>query len=170
MATKDQLISTAKPSGSSLLPWLGVASIVILIDQFTKIAIEKLFVFGEEKVITSFFNLVLAYNKGAAFGFLNDQPGWQRYFFTGVAIIAVGAILYMLKKHAGQRLLSFALALIMGGAIGNAIDRLLYGHVIDFLDFHAAGQHFPAFNVADSAIFVGAVLFIVDELRRGKQS
>jgi signal peptidase II len=166
MATKKQLFSTSKSSGGSLLPWLGVAAIVILIDQLTKITILKLFVYAEEKAITSFFNLVLAFNKGAAFGFLNNQPGWQRYFFTAVAVIAVGAILYMLKKHSGQRLFCWALALIMGGAIGNAIDRLLYGHVVDFLDFHLKGQHFPAFNVADSAIFLGAVLFIYDELRR----
>jgi signal peptidase II len=166
MATKKQLFSTSKSSGGSLLPWLGVAAIVILIDQLTKITILKLFVYAEEKAITSFFNLVLAFNKGAAFGFLNNQPGWQRYFFTAVAVIAVGAILYMLKKHSGQRLFCWALALIMGGAIGNAIDRLLYGHVVDFLDFHLKGQHFPAFNVADMAISLGAMLFIYDELRR----
>jgi signal peptidase II len=167
MATKKkQLFSTSKSSGGSLLPWLGVASIVILIDQLTKITVAKLFVYGEEKFITSFFNLVLAYNKGAAFGFLNNQPGWQRYFFTAVAVIAVGAILYMLKKHSGQRLFCWSLALIMGGAVGNAIDRLLYGHVIDFLDFHLKGQHFPVFNVADIAISLGAMLFIYDELRR----
>ncbi|NHZ61045.1 signal peptidase II [Massilia genomosp. 1] len=164
---KKQLFSSTPQGGSGLMPWLGIAAIVILIDQLTKIAIQKTFVFGEEKVITSFFNLVLAYNKGAAFGFLNSQPGWQRYFFTGVAVIAVGFILYMLKRHAGQRLFCWALALIMGGAIGNAIDRLAYGHVVDFLDFHiAAFGHFPAFNIADSAICVGAALFVFDELRR----
>ena len=167
MATKKkQLFSTARPASNNLLPWLGIASIVILLDQVTKITIEKMFVFGQEMSVTSFFNLVLAYNKGAAFGFLNDQPGWQRYFFTAVAVIAVSAILYMLRKHSGQRMFCWALALIMGGAIGNAIDRLLYGHVIDFLDFHYAGTHFYAFNLADSAIFLGAVLFVVDELRR----
>ena len=168
MATKKkQLVSSTPQGGSGLMPWLGIAAIVILLDQLTKIAIQKTFVFGEEKVITSFFNLVLAYNKGAAFGFLNSQPGWQRYFFTGVAVIAVGFILYMLKRHAGQRLFCWALALIMGGAIGNAIDRLAYGHVVDFLDFHiAALGHFPAFNIADSAICVGAALFVFDELRR----
>ncbi|NHZ92883.1 lipoprotein signal peptidase [Massilia sp. CCM 8733] len=168
MATKKkQLFSSTPQGGSGMMPWLGIAAIVILLDQLTKIAIQKTFVFGEEKVITSFFNLVLAYNKGAAFGFLNSQPGWQRYFFTGVAVIAVGFILYMLKRHAGQRLFCWALALIMGGAIGNAIDRLAYGHVVDFLDFHiAALGHFPAFNVADSAICIGAALFVFDELRR----
>ncbi len=169
MPTQKLLFSSAKPSGSSLLPWLGIAAIVVMIDQFTKITIARLFVFGEEKVVTSFFNLVLAYNKGAAFGFLNDQPGWQRYFFTAVAVAAVATIVYLLRKHAGQRLLCFGLALIMGGAIGNALDRVMYGHVIDFLDFHAAGHHFHAFNIADSAIFLGVVLFIFDELRRAKK-
>ena len=172
MATKKkQLFSTSSNNGGGLMPWLGIASIVILCDQLTKIVVEKLFVFGEEKLITSFFNLVLAYNKGAAFGFLNSQPGWQRYFFTGVAVIAVGFILYMLKRHAGQRLFCWALALIMGGAIGNAIDRLAYGHVVDFLDFHWAGiGHFPAFNIADVAITLGAIMFIFDELRRVNKS
>ncbi len=167
MATKKkQLFSSARPASNNLLPWLGIAAIVVLLDQITKITIEKMFVFGEEKIITSFFNLVLAYNKGAAFGFLNNQPGWQRYFFTAIGVIAVTVIIYMLRKHSGQRLFCWALSLIMGGAIGNVIDRILYGHVIDFLDFHVAGTHFPAFNLADSAIFLGAVLFIFDELRR----
>ena len=167
MATKKTLFSSKTASRGGMLPWLGIAAIVILIDQLTKITIAKLFVYGEEKVITSFFNLVLAYNKGAAFGFLNSQPGWQRYFFTAIAVVAVGFIIYLLRRHAGQRLFCWALALIMGGAIGNAIDRLLYGHVIDFLDFHLKNVgHFPAFNVADSAICLGAALFVYDELRR----
>ena len=167
MATKKQLFSTAKPATASLAPWLGIASIVILFDQLTKILVEKLFVFGEEKVITSFFNLVLAYNKGAAFGFLNNQPGWQRYLFTAIGMAAVVFIIHLLRRHAGQRLFCWALALIMGGAIGNVIDRVLYGHVIDFLDFHfGSWGHFPAFNLADSAISLGAFLFIYDELRR----
>jgi signal peptidase II len=167
MATKKkQLFSSSTSASGSLLPWLGIAAIVILIDQLTKIVIEKLFVFGEEKVVTSFFNLVLAYNKGAAFGFLNNQPGWQRYFFTAIGVVAVSFIVYLLRRHSGQRLFCWALALIMGGAIGNVIDRVMYGHVIDFLDFHYAGTHFPAFNVADMAISLGAMLFIFDELRR----
>ena len=166
MATKKkQLFSTARPS-SSLMPWLGIAFIVILCDQLSKITIEKMFVFGQEKAITSFFNLVLAYNKGAAFGFLNSQPGWQRYFFTAIGIIAASFIIYMLRRHSGQRLFCWALALIMGGAIGNVIDRVVHGKVIDFLSFHYAGASFPVFNVADMAITLGAMLFIFDELRR----
>ncbi|SEO16172.1 signal peptidase II [Duganella sp. CF517] len=154
-------------SSSSLIPWLGIAFIVMLIDQLSKITITRTFQLGEEKFITSFFNLVLAYNKGAAFSFLHNAGGWQRYFFTGIGIAAAAYIIYLLKKHGGQRMFSWALSLVLGGAVGNVIDRLLYGHVIDFLDFHWAGWgHFPAFNIADAAICIGAALFILDELRR----
>lgn len=154
-------------SSSSLIPWLGIAFIIMLIDQLSKITITRTFQLGEEKFITSFFNLVLAYNKGAAFSFLHNAGGWQRYFFTGIGIAAAAYIIYLLKKHGGQRMFSWALSLVLGGAIGNVIDRLLYGHVIDFLDFHWAGWgHFPAFNIADAAICIGAALFILDELRR----
>ena len=167
MATNKKLFKTAPQKGASMAPWLGIAAIVILADQLTKIVINKLFTYGEEKAVTSFFNLVLAHNKGAAFSFLQNESGWQRYFFTAIGIAAVIYILYLLSKHSGQRLFCWALALIMGGAIGNVIDRIVYGHVIDFLDFHfRAFGHFPAFNVADSAITVGAVLFVYDELRR----
>jgi signal peptidase II len=167
MATKKTTTFSSSKNRGSLTPWLGIAAIVILADQLSKIAITKMFTLGQEKAITSFFNLVLAYNRGAAFSFLSNQGGWQRYFFTAIGVIAVIFIVMMLRKHAGQRLFCWALALVMGGAIGNVIDRLLYGHVIDFLDFHlSAFGHFPAFNIADSAITVGAVLFIYDELRR----
>lgn len=168
MATKKTTtFSTSSKNRGSMAPWLGIAAIVILCDQLSKISITKMFTLGEEKVITSFFNLVLAYNRGAAFSFLSNQGGWQRYFFTAIGVAAVGFIVYLLRKHAGQRMFCWALALIMGGAIGNVIDRLMYGHVIDFLDFHLAGfGHFPAFNIADSAITLGAILFIYDELRR----
>jgi signal peptidase II len=169
MATKKKPSFTAVKSGSSasLTPWLGIAFIVILLDQISKITITRMFVHGEEKPITGFFNLVLAYNPGAAFSFLSNQGGWQKYFFAAIAIAAVVFIIYLLRKHAGQRMFCWALALIMGGALGNLIDRLMYGHVIDFLDFHLRGVgHFPAFNIADTAITIGAILFIFDELRR----
>ena len=167
MATKKkQLFSTSKSSGGNLLPWLGVAAIVILIDQLTKITMSKLFLFRESKTITWFFDLLLTYNRGAAWGLFDNQPGWQRYFFTIIAVVAVSAILFMLKKHSGQRLFCWSLSLIMGGAIGNAIDRVAYGHVIDFLHFHYETHSFPVFNVADIAISLGAMLFIYDELRR----
>jgi signal peptidase II len=168
MATKKKPGFSAVPAArANLMPWLGIAFIVILLDQLSKITILKLFVHGEEKPVTKFFNLVLAYNEGAAFSFLSNQGGWQRYLFTAIALGAVAFIIYMLRRHAGQRLFCWALALIMGGAIGNVIDRLAYGHVIDFLDFHWQGiGHFAAFNIADSAITLGAFLFIFDELRR----
>ena len=164
MATQNRFSSKSQ---SSLMPWLGIAAIIILSDQISKIAITRLFKHGQELVVTSFFNLVLAYNRGAAFSFLSNESGWQRYFFTAIGIGAALFIVYLLKKHAGQRLFCWALALILGGAIGNVIDRVMYGHVIDFLDFHLKSWgHFPAFNIADMAISIGAGLFIVDELRR----
>jgi signal peptidase II len=167
MASKKPSFSSASQARTGLTPWLGIAFIVILCDQLSKILVQKLFSYGEEKTITAFFNLVLAYNKGAAFSFLSNESGWQRYFFTAIGVVAVGFIIYLLRRHAGQRLFCWALALIMGGAIGNVIDRVAYGHVIDFLDFHLASWgHFPAFNVADSAITLGAFMFILDELRR----
>jgi len=149
-----------------MAPWLGIAAVILLLDQITKIIVTKLFTYGESLPVTSFFNMVLVYNKGAAFSFLANQGGWQRYFFSVLGIGAALFIVYLLTKHRGQRLFCWALALILGGAIGNVIDRLLYGHVIDFLDFHVGGWHWPAFNVADSAICIGAVLFVIDELRR----
>ncbi len=149
-----------------LAPWLAIAAVVVVLDQVTKILISQSFSYGESVPVTSFFNLVLVYNKGAAFSFLASQDGWQRYFFTAVSVIASVVILYLLKKHGDKPLFSWAMAMILGGAVGNLIDRIAYGHVVDFLDFHAAGWHWPAFNIADCAIFIGAALFIVDELRR----
>ncbi len=146
--------------------WLGVAAIVVLLDQLSKVTLSQLIVYGQSERITSFFNLVMVYNKGAAFSFLADQLGWQRYLFAGISAAASLLIIWMLKRHTSQRLFCWALALILGGAIGNLIDRIAYGHVIDFLDVHVYGWHWPAFNIADSAITIGAVLFILDEFRR----
>jgi signal peptidase II len=151
---------------AGITPWLGIAFIVILLDQLSKITVSRTFTFGESRPVTSFFNLVLAHNPGAAFSFLAAEGGWQRYLFTAIGVGAAAYIVYLLKRHAGQKLFCWALALIMGGAIGNVIDRLVYGHVIDFLDFYAGNWHWPAFNIADSAICIGVALFIVDELRR----
>ena len=153
-----------------LYPWLALAALVVLIDQLTKIVIERSFSFGEVRPVTSFFNLVLTYNKGAAFSFLANAGGWQDEFLTAVGVGASLFIIYLLARHGTQRLFSLALALILGGAIGNVIDRIAYGHVIDFLDFHVAGWHWPAFNVADSAIVGGAALLILDELLRVRKS
>jgi signal peptidase II len=149
-----------------LVPWVALAAVIVLIDQLTKNLVERTFDYGDVKAITGFFNLVLTYNKGAAFSFLASASGWQAHFLTAVGIAASGFILYLLGRHGNQRLFSLALALILGGAIGNVIDRIAYGHVIDFLDFHAGGWHWPAFNIADSAIVGGAMLLVVDELLR----
>jgi signal peptidase II len=163
MATKKRFSSTSK---SSMVPWLGVAAIVLLIDQLSKITITKLFAYGESMTVNAFFNLVLVYNKGAAFSFLSNEAGWQRIVLTAVGLGAAVFILFLLKRHAAQRMFCWALALILGGALGNVLDRIMYGHVIDFLDVHVGGWHWPAFNAADSAICLGAVLFVLDELRR----
>ncbi|MCX7266641.1 MAG: lipoprotein signal peptidase [Betaproteobacteria bacterium] len=151
--------------------WLGTALIIFLLDQVSKIWITGAFRLGDSVPITSFFNLVRVHNAGAAFSFLADAGGWQRWFFTGLGLAAALWMIYMLRSHAGQKLFSLALALLLGGALGNVMDRLLYSHVIDFLDFYWGTWHFPAFNVADSAISVGAALLILDELlrvRRGR--
>lgn len=164
MTTNIQQLST-KPAGA-LAPWIGIAMILVLIDQVTKITVAKTFAYGQVKALGAYFNLTMVYNKGAAFSFLATESGWQRYLFTGIGIVAALVIVLMLKRHAGERMFCLALSLILGGALGNVIDRLLYGHVIDFLDFHVGRWHFPAFNVADSAICIGAALFIIDEFRR----
>jgi signal peptidase II len=169
MASKKQLFSSSKSSSGGMLPWLGIAFIVVLLDQLTKIVVLRKFVEYQSIQITSFFNLGLWYNKGAAFSFLGNAGGWQRYLFTAIAVGAVLFILYLLRQNAAQRLFCWALSLIMGGAIGNVIDRIAYGKVVDFLDFHTGGIHFPAFNIADAAITLGAILFIYDELRRVKK-
>lgn len=167
MATKKRSTTISTSSSKyGLAPWLAIAALVLVLDQLTKITIVRLFSYGESLAVTSFFNLVLVYNKGAAFSFLSTESGWQRYFFTVLGIAAALFITFLLKRHAGQRMFCTALALILGGAIGNVIDRIAYGHVIDFLDIYVRNWHWPAFNIADSAICVGAVLFVIDELRR----
>ncbi len=160
-----------KASGwQRLAPWLGLAAIVVLLDQLTKVTITRTMKFGEMNPITDFFNLVLVYNKGAAFSFLRDASGWQGPLFLTIGISASLFMIFLLARHGNQRLFSLALALILGGALGNVIDRIAYGHVIDFLDFHWQGWHWPAFNIADSAIVGGAGLLIVDELLRVRKS
>lgn len=158
--------NAGSPGSASVTLWLGIALIVVLFDQISKITMSRLLEFGQSEPVTSFFNLVMVYNKGAAFSFLADQQGWQRYLFAGISLAASLLIIWMLKRNPSQRLFCWALALILGGAIGNLIDRLAYGHVIDFLDVYFYGWHWPAFNVADSAITIGAGLFILDEFRR----
>ena len=155
---------SAFKSGAGVWLWLGVALVIFLLDQLTKIAIVGAFQLGESLPITSFFNLVRVHNAGAAFSFLADAGGWQRWFFTGLGTVAALVMVYLLRTHAGQTLFCLALSLLLGGAVGNVVDRVLYSHVIDFLDFYYGTWHFPAFNVADSAITMGACLLILDEL------
>jgi signal peptidase II len=157
-------------SPASWMQWLGLALILLLIDQFTKVLIVGNYRLGDSTFVTSFFNVVRVHNTGAAFSFLADAGGWQRWFFTGIGVVAAVVIIWMLRAHPGQKLFSFAMACILGGAIGNVIDRLVYGYVVDFLDFHWSGMHFPAFNVADCAISVGAFCLILDELLRVRKT
>jgi signal peptidase II len=151
---------------SGMVQWLTLALLILMADQFTKVLIVGYYPLGDGTRVTQFFNVVRVHNSGAAFSFLASAGGWQRWFFTAIGVGAALLIVWLLKSHAGQKLFSFALACILGGAIGNVIDRVLYGYVVDFLDFHWHGWHFPAFNIADSAITVGAACLILDELRR----
>jgi signal peptidase II len=153
-----------------MLPWLGLALVLLIVDQFTKTMILGSYQLGDSTRVTSFFNLVRVHNEGAAFSFLAGAAGWQRWFFTAIGIGAALFIVWMLRSHAGQRLFAFAMACILGGAIGNVIDRLIHGYVVDFLQFHYAGWYFPSFNVADSAITIGAIALILDELLRVRRA
>lgn len=144
--------------------WLAVAGLVIILDQASKAWLTARFALGESVPVTSFFNLVFVFNPGASFSFLADAGGWQRWFFVVLALAISAWLLGMLRRHAGERLLPAALAMVLGGALGNVIDRVRFGAVVDFLDFHAIGMHFPAFNVADSAITVGVALMLWHQL------
>jgi signal peptidase II len=165
----------AKAPGLAL--WLGLALLIIVADQFTKTLILGWFQLGDSRPVTGFFNLVRVHNTGAAFSFLAGAGGWQRWFFVGIGAAASVFIVWMLRRHGDQRLFCFALAMILGGAIGNVVDRLLHGYVVDFLQFRFAilepvfpGGYFPSFNVADAAISLGAICLIVDELIRVRRS
>ena len=152
----------SRASLSSAWRWFVLAAAVVVADQGTKAIVLGRFVLGERVEVTSFFNMVLVYNKGAAFSFLSDAAGWQTPLLIGFALVAIGIVGTLLVRSPGKRLLCSGLALILGGALGNLIDRFRYGQVVDFLDFHAGAWHWPAFNVADSAISVGAALLIIE--------
>jgi signal peptidase II len=148
--------------------WLALAALIVVADQITKYAVVQYFAANKAVAVAPFLNLVLVYNPGAAFSFLSDAAGWQRGFFIAIALIASAWIVHLLRKYPHQRLFALALSLVLAGAVGNVIDRILIGAVVDFLDFHAFGWHWPAFNVADSAITFGALLLVWDALRPSK--
>ncbi len=158
----------AAPGG--LLKWLALAFLILVVDQLTKLMILAWYSYGESTYVTDWLNIVRVHNRGAAFSFLAGADGWQRWFFVGIGVAATGFILHLLRAHAGQRLFCWALTCIMGGAVGNVLDRLLHGYVVDMVDFHIGRWHFPAFNVADSAITLGVILLLLDELLRVKRS
>ena len=150
--------------------WLSLSAVIIVLDQITKYVVTQSLPLGKSVAVTPFFNLVLVHNPGAAFSFLSDQSGWQRGLFIAIALAASAWIVYLLARYPQERLFALALSLVLAGAVGNVIDRVLVGAVIDFLDFHAFGRHWPAFNVADSAITCGAVLLIWDAIRPRKNT
>ena len=163
--------------GPGLWLWLGLAAVVILADQVTKTLIIGWFQLGDSRPVTDFFNLVRVHNAGAAFSFLASASGWQRWFFISLGLVVSCAIVWMIRSHPTQKLFCFAVSMIMGGALGNVIDRALHGHVIDFLQFRFdflaplfRGGFFPSFNVADAAITLGAVCLIADEVLRVRRA
>ncbi len=173
MAARRLMSSNAGPR---LAVWLSLAALVIVADQFTKTLILGWFQLGDSRTVTDFFNLVRAHNPGAAFSFLANASGWQRWFFIGLGLVASGFIVWMLRAYPTQKLFCFAITMILGGALGNVIDRMIHGYVVDFLQFRFSvleplfpGGYFPSFNLADSAITLGAICLIVDEIRRVRQ-
>ena len=154
-----------------MLAWLGLALVIFLADQFTKTLIVGYYQLGDSTYVTSFFDVVRVHNTGAAFSFLAGASGWQRWFFTALGVAVAVFIVWMLRSHSAQKLFAFSMACLLGGAIGNVVDRLLHGHVIDFIHLHYGGWSFPAFNIADMAITAGAIGIVLDELlrvRRGR--
>ena len=161
--------SAALRNGWLSLCWYGLAVLVIVLDQYTKFLAENALDYGRPVEVFSWFNLTLQYNTGAAFSFLSEAGGWQRFFLSGVAVlISAVLVVWLYRLPRDQKLLALALALILGGALGNVWDRVMLGHVVDFISVHYAGRYFPAFNIADSAISVGAACMIFDSLFGGK--
>ncbi|MDP1559665.1 MAG: signal peptidase II [Nitrosomonas sp.] len=144
---------------------LAIALVILVLDLLTKRWVESSLFYGQQIPLTSFFNLILTYNAGAAFSFLSEASGWQRWFLSGIAASASIFIVYLLYRYAAQKLFCLSLSLILGGALGNLWDRITLGHVVDFLDFYIGSYHWPAFNVADAAIVVGAALLIIESFQ-----
>ena len=160
------MASLKSNSRQAFLLWLGLSSLLLILDQLTKIIAKNSLFEGVSQPVTSFLNWTLVYNSGAAFSFLAQAGGWQRWFFTCVGIIAALIMIWLIRKNSHQTIFSLALSLVLSGAIGNVIDRIIYGAVVDFVDVHYMGWHWPAFNIADSAITIGVILLIVDEIKR----
>jgi signal peptidase II len=156
-----------KPSFNN---WLLLAAVIIVLDQITKLIVDNTMFYGQVIPVMPSFNIVLAYNKGAAFSLLANAGGWQRLFFSTIAVVASVGIIWVLRKHHQNRLMSLSLSLILGGALGNLIDRIAYGHVVDFIQVFYSTYYWPAFNIADSAITVGAVLMVLDSMKKQPES
>ena len=157
-------------TGGGLFKWLGIALLILVLDQLSKVAILLYYQLGESTYLTEWLNLVRVHNSGAAFSFLAGAGGWQRWFFVGIGAAATVFMIHLMRAHAGQKLFCLALACIMGGAVGNVVDRLVHGYVVDMVDFHIGHWHFPAFNLADSAITLGVILLLLDELLRVRRA
>ena len=173
MSTPAQEHEPSNPSSDQyrgLVRWLLAALMLIVLDQITKIGFDHLLRYGQRINILPFFDFTLLYNKGAAFSFLADQAGWQRWFFTALGTAAAIFMIWYLRRHQNDTLLSLAISFILGGAVGNVIDRLVYGAVVDFIDLYYGQWHWPAFNLADSAIVLGAALIIWGEIRPKRAS
>lgn len=149
--------------------WLAISTIVVVLDLYTKHLIQGNFSYGDLLTITSFFDLVHYHNEGAAFGFLAQAGGLQKWFFSGVSVVAIIVISYLIRKHRSEKLFCFGLALVLGGAVGNLYDRITLGYVVDFLNFHYQNLYWPAFNVADSAICIGVGLLLLDSFKKPQQ-
>lgn len=159
-----------RANAGGLLQWLGIALLILVLDQLSKVAILLHYQLGESTYLTGWLNLVRVHNSGAAFSFLAGAGGWQRWFFVGVGAAATVFMIHLMRSHPGQKLFCAALACIMGGAVGNVVDRLVHGYVVDMVDFHIGNWHFPAFNLADSAITLGVILLLLDEILRVRRS
>lgn len=149
--------------------WLSIALLLIVLDQITKLYFDSAYTYGQRVNVLPIFDFTLMYNRGAAFSFLASEAGWQRWLFTGLGIVASVVIVWLLRRNTAQPRFCLALTLILGGALGNVIDRVVYGHVIDFLLFYWNDWYYPAFNIADVCITCGAVLLVLDELLRARK-
>ena len=153
-----------------LTKWLSMSAVIMALDLYTKHLVQQAFAYGDKLTITSYFDLVRYHNEGAAFSFLADAGGWQKWFFTAIAAIASVFILYLLRKHHTEKLFSLGLALVLAGALGNLYDRVTLGYVVDFLSFHLNDLYWPAFNIADSAISIGVVVLLLDSFTAKKRN